>query len=230
MSKRIAVVLAGCGRADGSEVQESVAVLFHLSRLGYVVRCFAPDSPAADVVNHATGKLMGAGQTRNMMVEAARISRGEISPIEKLEASEFDAAVFPGGLGAAKNLCNFAVKGSDCDVLPEVARVVREFHQQQKPMALCCIAPVIVARLLGTRQDGPGCMVTIGNDEKTAEAIRTMGSQHVGRGVTEACTDLKNRIVTSPAYMYDATPYEVFVGIGRMIDDMDVLLGTVQRG
>ncbi len=229
-NKRIAVVLAGCGRADGSEIHESVCILIHLSQKGFDYRCFAPDAPAAEVINHATGKPMGAGQTRNMLTESARISRGEITPLNRLHAADFDGVIFPGGLGASTNLCNFASKGADCEVIPDVVRVVRDFHLSKRPMAFCCIAPVIAARVLGTRMGGPGCMVTIGNDEKTSDAVRTMGSQHVGRGVTEACTDIKNLLVTSPAYMYDARPHEVYAGIGKMIDDLSVMLGSVQRG
>jgi enhancing lycopene biosynthesis protein 2 len=225
MSKKIAVVLAGCGRADGSEIHESVSVLIHLSRKGWAYSCFAPDAPQAEVTNHATGKAMPGGQTRNMMVEAARISRGQIAPIDRLGTADFDALVVPGGFGAAKNLCNFASKGADCDVLPDLERIIHGFHKSQKPMAFCCIAPVIVARVLGTRSGGPGCMVTVGNDAATSEAIRTMGSSHAGRGVTEACTDLKNKVVTTPAYMYDARPHEVFDGIGKMVDDLATLLG-----
>lgn len=223
MSKRVAVVLAGCGRSDGSEVHESVSVLIHLARIGVKYQCFAPDSPQFEVINHATGKIV-PGQTRNMLVEAARISRGEITSLEKLLVADFDAVIFPGGFGAAKNLCNFAFKGSDCEVLPDVARIIREFHAAKKPIAMACIAPVIGARVLGTRQEGPGVLVTIGNDEKTADAVRTMGSQHAGRGVLESCTDMKNKLVTTPAYMYEATPYEVFQGIGKMIDDLALIM------
>jgi len=225
MSKRIAVILAGSGRADGSEITEAVSVLVHISRKGWSYTCFAPDSPQAEVINHATGKPMPGGQTRNMMVEAARISRGEISPIERLKAADFDALVMPGGFGVAKNLCNFASKGADCEVMPDIDSIIKAFHQAKKPMAFCCIAPVVAARVLGTRKGGDGCMVTIGNDPATAEAIRTMGSEHAGRSVTDACTDIKNKVVTTPAYMFDAKPFEVFDGIGKMIDDLGVLLG-----
>lgn len=224
MAKRIAVVLCGSGRADGSEIHESVSILIHLSAAGYEYRCFAPDVPQAEVINHATGKHAPPGQTRNMLVESARISRGEISPIEKLLPTDFDAVVFPGGFGAAKNLCNFASKGSDCDVLPEVQRVIKGFHQAGKPIALCCIAPVIAARVLGTRMGGPGVTVTLGADAAASDAVRTMGSTPVGRGVTESCTDIKNKIITSPAYMFDAKPHEVYEGIGKMIADLKTLL------
>jgi len=227
MAKRVAVVLCGCGRADGSEIHESVSILIHLSSRGFAYKCFAPDAPQTDVINHATSKHAPPGQTRNMMVESARISRGDISPIDKLAIADFDAVVFPGGFGAAKNLCNFATKGGECEVNPDVERIIRGFHNAKKPIALCCIAPVLAARVLGTRMNGPGCTVTIGADAATADAIRTMGSQAVGRSVLESCTDMKHKIVTSPAYMFDnAKPHEVFQGIGRMIDDLATLMGV----
>jgi enhancing lycopene biosynthesis protein 2 len=217
MAMPVAVVLSGCGKMDGSEIQEAVAVLVHLSRNGREVRCFAPDAPQTDVVNHAANKVQPGG-TRNMMVEAARISRGNMAPIEKLDAAEFGALIMPGGFGAAKNLCDFASKGSDCEVLPDVARVVKAFHAAKKPIGMCCIAPVIAARVLGTRKEGPGVKVTLGNDAQVAAAVQTMGSTHVRRSVSEAFTDEVNKIVTTPAYMFEAKPHEVFDGIGRMVD------------
>lgn len=229
MKKRIAVVLCGCGRADGSEIHESVSVLVHLSRHAVDYRCFAPDAPQTDCINHATGKPMPGGQTRNMLVESARISRGEITPLASLAANDFDAVVFPGGFGAAKNLCNFATKGSDCTVIPDVARVIREFHNAKKPIGMCCIAPVLAARLLGSRMNGPGCTVTIGTDEQTAAAIATMGSKNVAKSVSESFTDANNLLVTTPAYMCDARPHEVFEGVGRMIDGVMALLGTAKH-
>lgn len=218
MAKKIAVVLAGSGRGDGSEIHESVSVLVHLSRHGVDYTCFAPDLPQADVVNHATGQP--TGETRNQLVESARIARGDIAPLARLDVDAFDAVVFPGGFGAAKNLCTFAKDGENCAVVPDVARVIKGFHAAGKPIGLCCIAPVLAARVLGTKMGGPGCMVTIGTDEGTASAIAKMGSTNVGKGVTEAVTDPKNRIVTTPAYMCDAKPHEVFEGIGKMVDQV----------
>ncbi len=220
MSKKFAVVLCGSGRSDGSEITEAVSTLVHLSRHGAAYRCFAPDAPQADVVNHATGKPMPGTQTRNMMVEGARIARGEISPITALKAADYDMVVFPGGNGLAKNLCDFASKGPDCSVMPDVERVIREFHGAKKGMGFICIAPVLAARVLGARMNGPGCKVTIGTSEDVAGAIATMGSTNVPKGVGEAYLDEKNRVYSTPAYMFDAKPHEVFEGIGRMIDLM----------
>ncbi|MEK6703509.1 MAG: isoprenoid biosynthesis glyoxalase ElbB [Planctomycetota bacterium] len=212
---KCAVILAGCGRADGSEVQESVSVLIHCARVGLTARCFAPDQPQADVINHATGKP--AQESRNLLVEAARISRGEISPITQLHARDFDALIFPGGFGAAKNLCNFASKGALCDVHPEVVRVIGEFKAQAKPTGFICIAPVIAARTLGT---SGGCELTIGSDPDTARAIEAMGGTHVNTPTTACHVDKKHRVVSTPAYMGDATPFEIFTGIGKLVEEV----------
>lgn len=214
----VAVVLSGCGVFDGSEVQEAVGVLFHLSRLGARAECFAPDRDQAEVVNHAQGKPQ-TGEHRNALVEAARIARGRVRPLSRLKAADFDAVFFPGGFGAAKNLCNFASAGASCGVDPEVARVVREFNAAGKPIGMCCIAPVIAARVLGTAAGGPGVGVTIGNDPETAAAVRAMGATHVDKPVTEAYVDERRRVVTAPAYMYgDAAVHEVIEGIGEMVE------------
>jgi enhancing lycopene biosynthesis protein 2 len=215
---KVAVVLSGCGRGDGSEIHEAVSCLIHLSRLGATYRCFAPDAPQAEVVNHATGKPV-PGEKRNQMVEAARIARGDITPLARLNPDEFDAVVFPGGFGAAKNLCTFAKDGENCTVIPDVQRVVKGFHDAGKPVAMCCIAPVIAARVLGKARGGPGCTVTIGDDPGTAGAISRMGASNVPKRVTEVAVDEGNSLVTTPAYMEgDATPAQVYEGIGRMIE------------
>ncbi len=215
---KVAVVLAGCGRGDGSEIHESVSVLIHLSRHGAKCSCFAPDAPQADVVNHASGQP--ARESRNCLVEAARISRGDIANLASLKADDFDAVVFPGGFGAAKNLCSFAKDGPDCTVNPHAERVIKEFHAAKKPIGLCCIAPVLAAKVLGKAAGGPGCRVTIGGDESTAAAIAAMGAANVKTGVTEAFTDAEQRVATTAAYMCEAAPHEVYEGIGKMIDSV----------
>lgn len=217
MAGKYAVVLCGSGRADGSEIHESVSILIHLARHGATYSCFALDKPQTSVVNHATGKPEGG--ERNQLAESARISRGNIAPLSTLSAKDFDGVLFPGGFGAAKNLCTFAMEGGNCTVDGEVERVIREFHAARKSIGLCCIAPVLAARVLGTRHGGPGVKVTIGNDKGTADAIAGWGSTNVARLVTEACIDDTNKVVTTPAYMDDAaTPFQVFEGIGRMVD------------
>lgn len=212
---RVALVLSGCGVFDGSEIHEAVSCLVHLSRHGAAVSCFAPDK-AAPAVNHLTGKPEPAD--RSVLAESARIARGKISPLAALHASDFDAVVFPGGFGAAKNLCTFAADGADCSVDPDAARVIREFHAAGKPIGMCCIAPVLGAKVLGKRAGGPGVSVTVGDDAGAGAAIGAMGSVAVVRPVERACVDEANRMVTAPAYMYgDAPVHAVFDGIGEMI-------------
>jgi enhancing lycopene biosynthesis protein 2 len=224
---RVAVVLSGCGVFDGSEIHEAVSVLIHLSRHGAKVQCFAPDIERA-AVNHLTHKL--EAHARNVLAESARIARGKIKPLAQLKAEEFDAVFFPGGFGAAKNLCNFAEKGAGCTVEAEVERVVKAFHAAGKPVGMCCIAPVIAARVLGTAHKGPGVSVTIGDDTETAAAIAQMGAKNVVRPVTEAYVDEANQVVTAPAYMYgDAPVHEVYEGIGAMVDSVLEHVGSRVR-
>lgn len=220
--KRVAVILCGSGRADGSEIHESVSVLVHLDRHGFNYRCFAPDLPQVEVVDHLSGKTVS--ESRNMLVESARIARGAISPVTALGSSDFDAMVFPGGNGAAKNLFTFARDGVNCTVNPDIERLIREFHNAKKPMAFACIAPVLAARVLGAAAGGPGCDVTIGSDEGAAGAISKMGAHHTPKQVAEAHVDEKNKIISTPAYMCDTGPHGVFVGIGSMIDELARLL------
>lgn len=217
---KVAVVLSGCGVMDGSEIHEAVSVLIHLSSRGAAIQCFAPDKPQMHVVNHLKGEPAQAEQ-RNVLVEAARIARGNIKPLSQLNPSNFDAVVLPGGFGAAKNLCDFALKGPDMSVDPDIEKALKGFREQGKPIGLCCIAPVIAAKVFGKNNAGQGCTVTIGNDPETASAIQRMGSTHADRPVTEACIDEQNNIITAPAYMYGAAPiHEVHQGIGQMIESV----------
>lgn len=214
---RVAVVLFGCGRADGSEIHESVSVLVHLARLGAAYQCFAPDQAQVDVVNHLTGESMN--QSRNGLVEAARIARGAIAPLTTLREGEFDAIFFPGGFGAAKNLCTFAKDGANMTVHADVDRLIKAFHGAGKPVGLCCIAPVLAAKSLGTKAGGPGCTVTLGDDPGVAAAVAGWGSTHQTQSAERACVDAKQNVVTTPAYMYgEATPWQVFQGIGQMVE------------
>lgn len=219
---KVAIILSGCGVFDGSEIHEAVSVLVHLARHGASYHCFAPDKPVPEVIDHLTGKP--SGEKRNMLHEAARIARGgeNIAALSSLRASDFDALVVPGGFGAAKNLSDFASKGASFTVLPDVENAIRAFHDAGKPVAACCIAPPLVAKAIGT-----GVKVTVGEAGGAADAIETLGGRHVVKPVEEACVDEDKRVATAPAYMYgDATPYEVFTGIGAMIDATMSMLGA----
>lgn len=215
---KVALVLSGCGVYDGSEVHEASACLVHLSRSGAEVSMFAPDVAQMHVIDHTKGEP--ASESRNVLVESARIARGDIKALSELSEASFDAVVFPGGFGAAKNLSTFAVDGPDCKVNTDVERVLTEFHTAKKPIGLCCIAPVLAAKVV------KGCSVTVGSDAEeggrwpyagTAGAIEKLGATHVKKEPHEAHVDADNKIVTAPAYMCNTGVHHIFDGIGEMI-------------
>ena len=211
---KVGVVLSGCGVYDGAEIYEATLTLFFLDRAGAEIICMAPNVDQMDVVNHIKGEA--TGEKRNVLVEASRIARGVIKDIKDVKADDIDALVFPGGFGAAKNLCNFAVKGADCTVNPGVEKLIKEMHSAKKPIGFICIAPVIAAKVLGSFNP----QLTIGNDKGTAEAIEKMGGKHVVSPVENAVVDQKNKIVTTPAYMLGPNISKVALGIEKVINEV----------
>ena len=221
MAKKIGVVLSGCGVYDGSEIHEAVITLLAIDRNGATAVCMAPDIAQMHVVNHLSGEV-AAGETRNVLIEAARIARGKIRDIATVRATELDALILPGGFGAAKNLCDFAVKGADCSVNPEVARLLREMVAARKPVAAVCIAPVVLSKVLGA--DQLPHQLTIGTDTGTAAALTSMGSQHIPCPAREFVSDRANKIVSTPAYMLAGGIAEAAEGIERCVKE---LLGLI---
>jgi enhancing lycopene biosynthesis protein 2 len=213
---KVGVVLSGCGVYDGSEIHEAVITLLALDRAGAEAICMAPNVDAA-VVNHLSGEA-ATGETRNVLVESARIARGNIRDIAEVKAGDIDALIFPGGFGAAKNLCDFAIKGSDCSAHPEVARLVREIVAAQKPLAAICIAPALISRILG--DDELAHKLTIGTDEGTAEALEKMGSEHVDCPVSNFVVDPANRLISTPAYMLAGSIREAAEGIEKTVMEL----------
>jgi enhancing lycopene biosynthesis protein 2 len=211
---KIGVILSGCGVYDGSEINETVITLLALDRAGAEVLMMAPNVEQ-QVVNHLTGDTI-AGATRNVLEESARIARGNVTDIATVKVDDFDALFIPGGFGVAKNLCDFAFKGPDCSVNPDVERLLKGTVAAGKPLAAVCIAPALLAKVLG--QDLPGVQLTIGTDEGTAGAINTMGAAHISCPVTEFIVDEKNRIITSPAYMLAGRISEAAAGIEKSVD------------
>lgn len=211
MSKKVAVILSGCGVFDGAEIHESVLTLLRLSQQGAQVQCFAPDKPQMHVINHLTGAE--ADETRNVLVESARIARGEVKDVRELKAADFDAVILPGGFGAAKNLSDFAVKGADCSVDADVLAAIGEFRDAGKPIGLMCIAPALSARIFGA-----GVTCTIGNDEGTAGALEVMGAKHQVCAVDNIVFDAGNCLVTTPAYMLAQSIAEAATGINALVD------------
>jgi enhancing lycopene biosynthesis protein 2 len=212
--KKIAVVLSGCGVFDGAEIHESVLTLLALDRKNADIRMFAPDTEQMEVINHLSGE--STGETRNVLVESARIARGNIKNLEQANIEDLDAVIFPGGYGVAKNLCDFAVKGTGCGVNPVVQEFIVKCLNKRKVMGFICIAPALLAKISGDL--GLKIDLTIGTDPETAQAVETMGAQHIPCSVNEIVVDEKNRIVTTPAYMLGQRIVEVATGIEKLVN------------
>jgi enhancing lycopene biosynthesis protein 2 len=213
MSKKVGVILSGCGFMDGAEIHESVCTLLALDRAGAEVICCAPDVEL-DVVDHHTGQP--TGEKRNVLVESARIARGEIRDTREVQASELDALILPGGFGAAKNLSDFATRGTDATVLADVARLIRECMEQGKPVGAICIAPAVVATVAGERHP----RLTIGNDTATASALEALGARHEEQPVDGITIDADHKVVTTPAYMLGPSVAHVARGIDRLVEQV----------
>ncbi len=222
MSKRVGVVLSGCGVYDGSEIQEAVSILVALDKLGAQAVCMAPDIPQRGVVNHHLRSE--DPQPRNVLVESARIARGKIRDMATVKVDDLDALIFPGGFGAAKNLSNFASEGAACKVEASVSRLLLAMHAARKPIGLACIAPALAAAVFGPKGLHP--TITIGTDPGTANTLEAMGAKHHNAASTDICVDTANKIVTTPCYMTASGPWEVCQGAEKLVSEVLKLAGS----
>ncbi|MDR6606081.1 isoprenoid biosynthesis glyoxalase ElbB [Pseudomonas synxantha] len=211
MSKKVAVILSGCGVYDGAELHESVITLLRLDQRGAQVQCFAPNIAQLHVINHLTGEEMP--ESRNVLVESARIARGNIKDIRDANIDDFDALIVPGGFGSAKNLSNFAIEGAGCTVQPDVLALTEAFAEAGKPVGLMCISPALAAKIYG-----PGVTCTIGNDTDTAAAMNKMGATHTDCAVGDIVEDKARKLVSTPAYMLAQSISEAASGINKLVD------------
>lgn len=214
MTKKIAIVLAGCGVMDGSEIHEAVLTLLAIDKQGARYQCFAPDIPQAHVINHVTNEEM-PDETRNVLIESARICRGKIMPLSEYMPQDYDALIFPGGFGAAKNLFTFALDGANFKIDADVERAVLETHEHKKPIGAQCISPVLLAKLV------EGITVTIGNDEEVADAIEgPLGAHHKTTTHGELTIDEEHNIVTTPCYMLNASISQIAEGADNLVKEI----------
>lgn len=210
--KKFAVVISGCGVYDGAEIHETVMTMLAIKKAGASYQMFAPDMMQHHVINHLSGEEMP--EKRNVLVESARITRGDVKALAEYNPKDYDALILPGGFGVAKNLCTFAFDGSDCKVNPDVEKAVKDTHGMKKPIAALCIAPALISKLLGDVE------LTIGQDAGTAEAIVKMGSKHVKTTHGEVVIDKKNNIFTTPCYMLDANILQIELGAMNVVEAM----------
>ncbi len=215
--KTIAVILAGCGNRDGSETHETLSALLAVDKRGMQYQCFAPQGEFS-VYNHMEGKP--SGEKRNIMIEASRLCRGEIKPLSAYKAEDFDALLLPGGMGAAQNWSNYAFEGENMQVNAEVAEAVRSTNAAGKPIAAMCIAPMILAKLLGDKHP----TLTLGKDCPAAEHARKLGCKHQICTAEEVAVDKENKIITTPAYMVATHIAEIFAGADKMVEELTKLI------
>ncbi len=209
--KRVAIILSGCGVYDGSEIHETVLTMLAVEQNGAQYRCFAPNIAQYHVINHLTGEV-SEHESRNVLVESARIARGDIEDITALNVDEFDALIVPGGFGAAKNLCDFAIKGEHCSVQPQVLTACKSFAKAKKPAGYMCIAPAMVALVYGNDSQA-----TIGTDQATATQLTAMGLEHLSCPVDDIIIDEKNKVISTPAYMLAGNISEAAKGITKLV-------------
>ena len=219
MSERpqIAIVLAGCGVFDGSEIHEAVLTMLAVDQQGAEYQCFAPNTWQARTIDHFTGHataIAGDEDNRNVLAESARIARGQIKDLQEFKAKDYDAIIFPGGFGAALNLSDFAVKGEDCEINHEVRRALEESYDEGIVIGAMCIAPTVIARVLGKHH----VKLTIGNDTKVASGLKKMGAEHENKAATEVCVDEEHKIVTTPCYMLANSIKQVAEGTHNLVE------------
>ncbi|MEA3451108.1 MAG: isoprenoid biosynthesis glyoxalase ElbB [Bacteroidota bacterium] len=212
MPKKFAVVLSGNGVFDGAEIHEATMTLYAIAKQGAEYEIFAPDIAQHHVINHITGKEMP--EKRNVLIESSRIARGKISPLKEFDADKFDAIVFPGGFGVAKNLSDFAFKGASCTVISDVENAILSMYKSKKPIGGLCISPVIIAKTL------QGVTVTIGNDDATNSEIDKMGSKNKKTSHGDVTFDQDYKVYTTPCYMLDATIVNIADGAMNIIKAM----------
>lgn len=210
--KTFAVVLSGCGVYDGAEIHEAVLTLLAIDQNNCTYQMFAPDIEQYHVINHLTGEV--SAEKRNVLVESARIARGNIKALSEFNAADYDAIIFPGGFGAAKNLSNFAFKGAECKVNNDVEKAVKAMVDANKPVGALCIAPAVIASILKNVD------VTIGNDADTAKNIEKTGARHIASNHGEVVKDSKLKVFSTPCYMLDATISQIAVGAENIIKAM----------
>lgn len=208
--KKIAIILSGCGVYDGTEIHETTMSMLAIDQQGAQYELFAPDIDQHHVINHLTGKQNQ--ETRNVLVESARIARGKIKNIKEFNVAESDALLFPGGFGAAKNLSDYAFEGAAMKVNADVEKAILSMHAAGKPIGALCIAPVLLAKVI------EGCNVTIGNDKKTTSHIEQIGSHHSIASATGIVIDEKNKLVTTPCYMLGTRISEIYEGARKVVE------------
>lgn len=210
MQKKVAVILSGIGVLDGSEVTETISALIAIEKYGATYQAFAPNLPQKKTMNYCSGTALT--EQRSILLESARLVRGNCLDLKKLSVDDYDAVLLPGGFGAVMHLSDFEEKKSECTILPELENCLLSFKEQKKPAGFMCISPVIAARVYAAP-----LRCTIGSDPVIAAEITRMGATHVPCAVDEVVADPECKVVSTPAYMLASSMFEVFVGVDKLV-------------
>ena len=225
--KKIAVILSGCGNRDGSELQESLSLLLSIDRRGWQYQCFAPEGlfevvPHIDVEDDEEEGTVLDMEQRDIFVESARIARGNLLPLEQYRPADYDALALPGGMGAARNLSTFAFDGPRMEVIDTVTDAILETYRAEKPVLAMCIAPMVVAKVLGRYE----VELTLGPDDNPASQVaRGFGCKVRACGPTDVCVDTEHKVLTTPAYMAATRISEIFAGAENLVAALEQMLG-----
>ncbi len=212
--KKVAIILSGCGVYDGSEIHEVVLTLLAIEQNGASYRCFAPNITQHHVINHLTGEV-SENESRNVLVESARIARGDVEDLSELREQDFDVLIVPGGFGAAKNLCNFALDGDNYTINEQVLAACQAFAKADKPAGYMCIAPAMLPLIYPKGVQG-----TIGTDAGTASLISAKGLVHNDCNVDDVIIDQAHKLVSTPAYMLATSITEAALGINSLVKNV----------
>lgn len=225
---KIAVLLAGSGVYDGSEIHEAVLSMLAIQEAGASYQCIAADKPQFHVINHITGEA--STEERNVMVESARIARGDVLPLAEVSAASFDALLIPGGFGAAKNLNQWAISGPAGSIDAEVKLLILDFLTLNKPIGAMCMGPTVIAKALEGSDYHPS--LTVGTTQAPSpyeiagisDGIASLGSKAVMRTVQQIEVDLQYKIVTAPCYMMEANILDIRLNAKQLIEALLDLL------
>jgi enhancing lycopene biosynthesis protein 2 len=221
--KKIAVILSGCGNRDGSELQESLSLLLAIDRRGWQYQCFAPEGffevvPHIDVEDEEEEGTVLDMEQRDIFVESARIARGNLLPLEQYRPADYDALALPGGMGAARNLSTFAFDGPRMEVVDAVQDAILETYRAEKPVLAMCIAPMVLAKVLGRYE----VELTLGPDNNQASGVaKGFGCKVRSCGPTDVCVDTEHKVLTTPAYMAATRISEIFDGAENLVAELE---------
>jgi len=220
MRKKIALILAGCGYLDGSEIRESVLSILNLDEEGFNTQSgnlsiFAMDDFQFHTINHMNGEENT--DKRNILAESARIARGNIFPLSKLQVSNFDALVMPGGFGVVKNYSNITQETSHNlrKLQPMIQNIIEKFYDAKKPIGAICISPALVA--LALRNKANNLTITLGSVESNNGLAESLGAKHIECLQKDIVIDEVNRVISTPAYMLEDSLIDINKGIEKLV-------------